>query len=78
MTGADRGVSRDVGDAGGLGFTFGLQTRWLLERSEGEGKEGGKAQGEESYGEILENDFMPAFHGPREQRMRDARRTHLE
>lgn len=31
----------------------------------GRAREEGQKKGKESYGEILENDFMPAFLGPR-------------
>jgi len=75
-----------------LGFTFGLRTGSCLERrgerererkvergDEREKEVGDReAKGGESYGEILENDFMPAFLGPGEQRRRDALGTHLE
>jgi len=53
------------------------RNRKKREREREREKDGGM-KGEESYGEILENDFMPAFLGPREQRRRDARGTHLE
>ena len=60
-----------------LGFTFGLRTGGCLKRGK-RAKERERTKAGESYGEILENDFMPVFLGPREQRRRDVHGTHLE